>query len=421
MKSNPLRLYLTYSFVTSALYSLIFTVNLLYYILIAKLDPLQLVLVGTALEASVFLFEVPTGVLADSYSRRLSVIIGVFLIGVAFLINGIWPIFWVIVLAQVVWGLGHTFTSGAQQAWISDEIGEENSGSAFIQSARWDQWGGVTGIILSVGISFFSLRAPILVGGFLFLVLGVYLALCMPETGFHPAPRNSQTRIQQLAATLKGGLSMVKQRPALVGILAVGFFFGFYSEGYDRLWQAHLLERFDLPVIPWVENLKMGGELTIVLWYAALKIVMMLLTVAATHLVERQLYRPKMDALIRGLFVLSGLLTVCLAGFAIAENLFLAVILVALIGVIREVTYPVYNTWVNHRLDPQVRATVLSMSSQVDAVGQIAGGPVVGFIAKGVSITAGLLTSSALLTPILVLLFGQRKSTEDVSIKEDSS
>jgi DHA3 family tetracycline resistance protein-like MFS transporter len=148
MKSNPLRLYLTFSFVTSALYSLIFTVNLLYYILIAKLDPLQLVLVGTALEASVFLFEVPTGVLADSYSRRLSVIIGVFLIGVAFLINGIWPIFWVIVLAQVVWGLGHTFTSGAQQAWISDEIGEENSGSAFIQSARWDQWGGVTGIII---------------------------------------------------------------------------------------------------------------------------------------------------------------------------------------------------------------------------------------------------------------------------------
>jgi DHA3 family tetracycline resistance protein-like MFS transporter len=69
MKSNPLRLYLTFSFVTSALYSLIFTVNLLYYILIAKLDPLQLVLVGTALEASVFLFEVPTGVLADSYSR----------------------------------------------------------------------------------------------------------------------------------------------------------------------------------------------------------------------------------------------------------------------------------------------------------------------------------------------------------------
>ncbi|TLM98697.1 MFS transporter, partial [bacterium] len=94
MKENPLRLYLTYSFISSALYQMIFTVNLLYYILVAKLDPLQLVLVGTAVEASIFAFEIPTGVVADSYSRRLSVIIGIFLVGIAFIINGLFPVFW---------------------------------------------------------------------------------------------------------------------------------------------------------------------------------------------------------------------------------------------------------------------------------------------------------------------------------------
>jgi len=46
--------------------------------LVSELDlsPLQLVLMGTAMEAAVFVFEIPTGVVADMYSRRLSLIIG---------------------------------------------------------------------------------------------------------------------------------------------------------------------------------------------------------------------------------------------------------------------------------------------------------------------------------------------------------
>jgi len=412
-KAKPLSLYFTYSFITSMLYSLIFTVNLLYYILIAKLDPLQLVLVGTALEASVFLFEIPTGVLADSYSRRASVILGVFLIGFSFLINGFFPIFWVIMLAQVLWGLGFTFTSGAQQAWISDEIGEENAGFAFLQAARWEQWGGIVGILLSVGIAVVSLQTPILVGGFLFLLLGVYLLIRMPENGFKPSRQQNRTRWQFLSGTLRGGVSMLKQRPALMGILAVGFFYGFYSEGYDRLWQAHLLDQFKLPPIHWLNFSTFGEEFTIVVWNAMLGVVMKLVTAAATHIAEKRLKRAKILALVRGLLILTTLLIFCLAGFALAGNLLLAALLVVVIGSIREVTYPVYNTWVNHKLDPQVRATVLSISSQTDAIGQIAGGPLVGFIAKGVSMRAGLVSSSLLLTPIMALLLRQLKHPEE--------
>ena len=64
--------------------SLIFTVNLIYQATVVGLDPLQLVLVGTTLEATAFLFEVPTGVVADVYSRRAAVVIGYVLIGVGF-------------------------------------------------------------------------------------------------------------------------------------------------------------------------------------------------------------------------------------------------------------------------------------------------------------------------------------------------
>ena len=250
MKENPLRLYLTYSFVSSALYQMIFTVNLLYYILVAKLDPLQLVLVGTAVEVSIFAFEFPTGVVADSFSRRLSVIIGIFLVGVAFIINGLFPIFWIIALAQVIWGLGYTFTSGAQQAWISDELGEEEASLAFVRGSKMDQLGGIAGIVLSIGFALISLRAPILIGGGLFLLLGLYPCLRMPEKGFSPLKPSERDSWKNLFTTFKRGLAMLRIRPALIGVLGVGFLFGLYSEGMTACGRHTCSNNFRCPFSP---------------------------------------------------------------------------------------------------------------------------------------------------------------------------
>src|SRR5205814_9538745 len=97
-------------------FSLIVTVNLVWQAQAAALNPLELVLVGTVLEATALVSEVPTGIVADVYSRRLSIIIGVVLMGSGFLIEGMFPRFDAILLAQVVWGLGATFLSGATQA-----------------------------------------------------------------------------------------------------------------------------------------------------------------------------------------------------------------------------------------------------------------------------------------------------------------
>src|SRR5574338_16219 len=84
-----------------------------FYFTVVELNPLQLVLVGTVLEASTLLFEIPTGVVADTYSRRLSIIIGVFTLGAGFLLIGLARTFPLVLLAQVICGLGYTFTSGA--------------------------------------------------------------------------------------------------------------------------------------------------------------------------------------------------------------------------------------------------------------------------------------------------------------------
>src|SRR5579875_2193409 len=106
------------------------TMTTVYRVVAAHLNPLQLVLVGTVLEGSIFLCQLPTGVLADTVSRRLSVILGVLLIGSGFLLEGSFTYFPTILCAQALWGIGYTFVSGAEEAWLADEIGTEAAGQA---------------------------------------------------------------------------------------------------------------------------------------------------------------------------------------------------------------------------------------------------------------------------------------------------
>src|SRR5262249_46862062 len=162
-----------------------FTVNMIYFVTDLKLDPLQLVLVGTALEASAFLFEIPTGVVADVYSRRLSVIIGIFIIGVAFVIMGAVPSYAAVLITQVMWGIGYTLTSGATQAWIADELGEVRVGNAYMRGSQAGYVGAIIGTVLSVVLAALTqINVPIILGGVLIVLLGVFLVLFMPETGF---------------------------------------------------------------------------------------------------------------------------------------------------------------------------------------------------------------------------------------------
>jgi DHA3 family tetracycline resistance protein-like MFS transporter len=97
------------------------------------------------------------------------------------------------------------------------------------------------------------------------------------------------------------------------------------------------------------------------------------------------------------------MIILCLAGFALTRNFWVAVGLYLLIGALRNIADPLHTAWLNLSIDePQVRATIFSVSGQADAVGQIAGGPVVGAIGNR-SIRAALLASALLLSPVLPL------------------
>jgi DHA3 family tetracycline resistance protein-like MFS transporter len=399
------RLYVTLEVFVAFVFKIIFTLNMVYQITVAQLEPLQLVLVGTMLEVSVFLFEVPTGVVADVFSRRLSIIIGYFLIGIGFIIEGSFPVFGAILLGQICWGIGYTFTSGATQAWISDEIGEQAANQAFLRGSQFANFGALLGIGASILLGVQRVNLPIIVGGGLFILFALFLIVCMPERGFKPTSRQERTSWLHMAQTFRSGIGLVRARPALFNILWVGLLYGFYSEGFDRLWTRHLVDRFSLPALDGLPPLA---------WFGLIEVVGLILSVAAIEVARRRLDTYSYHTVRRGLFLVTAALIVGLFGFALLDVFPLAVAMLWLITVTRGVIGPIYTAWVNQRLDSSARATVLSMSSQVDAIGQIAGGPSVGLIGNLVSVRAALAASAIILTPQLALLSHSPRLTPEL-------
>jgi DHA3 family tetracycline resistance protein-like MFS transporter len=388
------RVYLIYSCSMALLFAMLSTVSGVYQVKVAHFDPLQLVLVGTALEASTFLFEVPTGIVADVYSRRLSIIVGVVLTGAGFLLWGAFSLFWTIVAAQVVWGLGYTFISGATEAWIADEVGEERSGAAFLRGAQAGQVGALAGIVLSVVFASVNLHLPLLLSGGLLLTLAAFMALCMPENGFAPVPAGDRNTWQRMGHTFRSGLRQVRGRPVLITILAIAAIYGAASEGYDRLNVALLLNTIGLPSL---------GRFDPVIWFAVISIGGILLSLVAAEVVRRRMDTTDHVAVAGLLSASNALLIATVMLFALAGNFAVAISALWATQLLRRTNGPLQTIWINQNLEPSVRATVFSLAGQADALGQICGGPLLGVIAAAVSVRAGIGVAALFLVPALVL------------------
>ena len=394
-RMDAFTIYVIMEFSAALFFSLIFTTNLIYHVTIVKLTPLQLVLIGTILEGTVFIFEIPTGVMADVKSRRISVIIGYGLMGLGFIVEGSLPFFATVALAQVLWGFGFTFTSGATQAWIVDEVGTDRAADAFLRGSQAAQIGGLLAIPAGVAMGSIALTLPIVTGGGLMILLAVFLALTMTEEGFAPAPPEERTTWAMMLKTVQDARRLVRRQPVLMVLLGIGLFFGLYSEGFDRLWTAHVLESFSLP--PMIDGMEP------VVWFGVINAVLSLSCLAATEIARRRVDTDRSASLARVLMWNAGLIVLALAGFGLTRVFWIALVLYWLIGVLRSINGPLYQIWFNRRIDnPQVRATMFSVTSQVDAVGQISGGPVVGAIGN-VSIRAALVASALILSPVLPL------------------
>lgn len=388
------RVYLTHQLVFSFTFMLAAAMNMVWQAS-TGITPLQLVLIGTVLEATAFICEIPTGVVADVYSRRLSVIVGVVLYGLGWTLEGAIPAFWAFVLSQVLWGSGATFISGALSAWIADEVGEENVGPLYVRGAQMAQLGTMLAIPCAAVLGSLQLNLPILVGGLLFFVIALFLALAMPERNFRPAAREDRSTFGQMWHTFRGGVSSVRGQPVLVTILAIGAFFGMSSEGIDRLSTPHFLE-LGLPPMP-------IPFLQPVAWFPLAGFVSTLLAIAATQLIGRRVDTTDHRLISRVLTALTAGQIAAVVLFGLAGDFWMALLASWTLSICRRLVDPLYDAWLNQGLDSRYRATILSMRGQVDAFGQIAGGPLIGLLGTWFSLRHALVATGLVLLPAIPL------------------
>ncbi len=388
---DAVRLYLLTTAVGSFGSGLISTVYAIYYVRSAGLDALQLVLVGTALEASYFVFEVPTGAFADTYSRWLSMILGQLIIGAAWIGQALGPAFLAIAAFEVLRGLGEAFASGAPEAWLSNEVGDERLPVVLMRAGQVGRVAFLAGLVASVPLATFGVNVPLIAGGAFIISNAAVFAALMPERPFRRAERRRTWG--DLAITARDAMRVVRGRPLLITIFLVELFFGAASEGYDRLWEAHLLRDFAFPALFGMDT---------VAWFAAIKVVGMLVAVAAIELARRRLDATRHVLVTRFLFAAQTLRIGTRIAFAFAPS-FPAALASLWGGSLAAAANPLNRAWLTRNIDPAVRATVLSMNSLCNAGGQIAGGPAVGAIGNLSSLRAALATSAALLLPSLFL------------------
>jgi DHA3 family tetracycline resistance protein-like MFS transporter len=372
------------------------TVMAVYYVREVGLNPLELVLLGTVFEATIFLFEIPTGVIADTYSRRASVILGLALEGVAAIAIGLTESYAALIAASMLWGVAATCLSGAYEAWITDEVGVERVGRVFLRNAQFGYAGAIVGALLGVAVATFDLGLALVVGGAITLATAIICAFVMPERGFVRKPAAERLGAwRDIKTTAVAGGRLIRAERLLLVIMGITFFIGAASEGLDRLWEAHLIRDVGLPELAGLDP---------VVWFGLINATGLLVGIVITSFLIPRFEHADNAALARALMVLTAVAaaSVVVFGFATGFAVALAAYMVARLA--RRIIDPLYLTWLNRNIeDSSVRATVTSMVNQTGAVGEVAGGPGVGAVGTLVSLRAALVVAGAALAPAVAL------------------
>lgn len=405
---SPYRVYLVLECGMSFLLGISYATITVYWVTAGRLNPMQLVLLGTGLELSYFLFQLPTGALADLVSRRLCTLAGLFVIGLALIGEGLSAGFANLLAAQAVLGLGAALNNGAQEAWVAselaDDVGDDRMTGVYLRATQLGLVATVAGSLLAGALALAGLQVPLLIGGSGVCVLALGAAVVMPERNFQPVggsgstPGHAGRRDLALVAGQARGLLVGQLRatrravvavPGLVLLLIMTLFAGLWSESFDRLWGAFLLRDIAFPHVglPPAE------------WFSLFACAAALLGLGATELVRRRTERLGPDSVAGGLLAVTVAIALAVVTMATASVFGVVVAGYLAVAVLRPVLDPLLSGWLVSRIDQAVRATALSAKDMCDSAGQIAGGPVIGLIGTLASLRIALLAGAAALAP----------------------
>src|SRR4029079_7501519 len=256
--------------------------------------------------------------------------------------------------------------------------------------------GAVLGLVLQIAVGIESLRAGVILGGAFTVLAGLLCLLVMPERGFRrKAPAERGSALAEMRSTAGAGARYAWAAPVILLLVGVELFMGMSSEAFDRLKEAHFLRDVGLPAV---------GQLDPVVWFGIFWLAGMVLGFLGTGWLLKRFERRGRKVVTSSLFTLTAMELVAMLAFALTGSTWLAI--AALLGVFfsRNLAGPLYTIWLNEQItDASVRATVLSISGQANAIGQAGGGPVLGVIGNVWGIPAALATGAAVIAPALGL------------------
>jgi DHA3 family tetracycline resistance protein-like MFS transporter len=373
---------------------------LAYWVVQARLDALQLVVLGTALEATLFCLQVPTGAFADAVGRRPATAVGYFILAAGLGLQAITTDFWSLLILQAISGAGWAFLIGSIEAWIAQRAGTENLERVFVRGGQADMAGVMAGLAMAVALGQVDARAPIVTGGTVLLVVSMVAAVLMSENR-PPRVDVSGPRWREVAATAVLGLGRIRANRTLLMLVLVALAIGVSSEGWDRLYAAHLMRELGLGS---VRGLSPVG------WLAAIGLCQSLTGIAVFQLVASRMQTAHPGRLLAALYAWQAVL---MLGFAVASWMPAAVGAFLGAQVLRRLGQPPVDAWIARETPEEIRATVLSVVGQADSLGQIVAGPLVGLLGVAVSIPAALAASAGLLLPAgLLALAADRRHAE---------
>ena len=403
---NPLarriqRTYLTLLLGNTLAASFIWGINTL-FLLDAGLSNLEAFAANAFFTAGMVVFEVPTGVVADTWGRRTSYLLGTVTLAASTLLYFLlWQFeapFWQWAVVSMLLGLGFTFFSGATEAWLVDALsfaeyqgdleavfgrGQMVSGVAMLGGSVA---GGVIAQATSLGVPFL-LRVGVLV-----VMFGVAFRLMM-DLGFTPERRESPLRATRtvFVTSLDHGL---KNPPVRWVMLAAPFtsgvgFYAFYAMQpfLLELWgdsEAYSIAGLAAAIVAGSQIA--GGYL-------------------APHI--RGLFERRTSALVLGTLV--STLTLALLGFT--DLFWLALGLLVVWGLIFAAELPIRQAYLNGMIPSQQRATVLSFDSLMGSTGGVVVQPVLGKSADVYSYANSYLIGAAIqVIAVPFLLLSRREN-----------
>ena len=380
-------------------YTLVISVSLIFQTTEVDLTAMQLLLVAAALQGSILISEMPTGVVADTYGRKRSVLIGIVLLSIGMSLSGAIAEFWPIFVGHLIWGFGYTFISGAGEAWIADEVGVERANQIYLRTAQITKLFWLIGIPVSIGIATYDLNLPILLGGAGFALLAIFLALFMPERGFRrPASDETRQTWQDIGATLRESRRLLRATPLIGTLLLIMAFYGLAGQGFITLWVAQLDRNLTFPSL-W--------SLEPVVWFGAIRMAGALGSLVVIEFIRR--WRSDMlgshAVVSRALFWINALQMFAILVLATTGEFAVAAGCICIAIALSEAYDPLFLAWVNQHVESRVRATMISMTSQMEALGKTAAAPMLGGIASVLSLRSAIAVAGLAIFPALLFYF----------------